>query len=391
VSDKHTPLGSKKPCGFEAMPQATVAAAAFCCAPSDAHAGGTARAPRPISIDIHCHVHVERADKMVAPYRRSGQEPILDHASPTTIAQNRASLGAVRDKLNALAPRLLDMNKLGIDLQVLSPSPFQYFYWAEPEVAFDASRCINDSIAHQVSLGEERFVGLCTVPLQHTEFAVQELVRAVRVLGLKGVEIGTVVGSEELSAARLKPFFAKAEELDAFIFIHPNGFADGRRMASHNLINLVGNPLETTLAASQLIFSGTMREMPGLKLCLAHGGGFLPMYSGRMEHAYTVRPDCRHSIDQPPSRYLRQFYFDTVVYDPAQLEFLVAKFGADRLLMGTDYPYDMGEPDPIGLITHSKALTDSDKAAILGGNAARLLGLDVDHVLRLAELHATKP
>ena len=156
-------------------------------------------------------------------------------------------------------------------------------------------------------------------------------------------------------------------------------------MAAHNLINIVGNPLETTLAASHLIFDGTLKDMPGRKICLAHGGGYLPMYAGRMDHAHSVRPDCRHCIERAPSSFLRKFYFDSVVYDRTHLEALVRTYGADRVLMGTDYPYDMGEPDPVGLVAASSVLSDEEKTAVLGGNAAALLNMDkcvLDRVFR---------
>ena len=366
----------------------------FSCASASPRAPRRRTAGRPASalaIDIHCHVHLDPADALVAPFRRQGQEPLLTHVSAATVAHNRVSIEAVRGKLRTLGDRLADMDAQDVDLQVISPSPFQYFYWAPDEVARETSRMINDWVADQVGRAGDRFAGMCTVPLQNTAFAVEEIERAVRVLGLKAVEIGTTVGGEELSSERLRPFFARAEALGVLIFVHPSGFADGDRMASHNLINIVGNPLETTLAVSHLIFDGTLKDMPGLKICLAHGGGYLPMYAGRMDHAHGMRPDCRHCIDEPPSTFLRKFYFDSVVYDRAHLEAIVRKYGADRVLLGTDYPYDMGEPDPVGLVAASSVLSDEEKAAVLGGNAATLLDLD-EHVLdRLLRRRAAFP
>jgi aminocarboxymuconate-semialdehyde decarboxylase len=372
------------------MQRQSDAAVAFSCSPLRSGQPGAAVHPLGVTIDIHCHIHVDAADQLVAPFRRSGQEPILDHASAATMAQNRASLAAVKGKLCALEARLADMDAHGIDMQIISPSPFQYFYWADADLGRQSSQCVNNWIAEAVARHGDRFKGICTVPMQNTELAVEELQRAVIELGLCGVEIGTHIRSEELSCERLRPFFAKAQELDTFVFIHPNGFSEGGRLASHNLINLIGNPLETTIAASHLIFGGTIRAMPGLKICLAHGGGYLPMYHGRMDHAYSVRPDCRSCIDEIPSNYLRQFYFDSVVYQTSQLEFLVKTYGADRILMGTDYPYDMGEPDAVGLVAKCDSLNEEEKAAVLGGNAARLLGLDPDLLKRLVDARGAR-
>jgi aminocarboxymuconate-semialdehyde decarboxylase len=288
---------------------------------------------------------------------------------------------AVHSKLTSVQSRLKDMDRLGIDIQALSPSPFQFYYWAEPELGLAAARLVNDGVAELVAQSPGRFVGLGTVPLQAPELAVLELDRLVRTLGLRGVEIATSVQGEELSGPRLRPFFAKAEELGILIFLHPNGFSDGRRLADHYFINIIGNPLDATIAVSHLIFSGALDAMPGLKLCIAHGGGFLPAYSGRMDHAHAARPDCRRCIQMPPSSYLKRLYFDTVVFTVAQLEYLIKEYGAEHIVLGTDYPYDMAEPDPVGLVDRVEELPAKARAAILGGNAARLLGLRADELL----------
>ncbi|HLY57451.1 MAG TPA: amidohydrolase family protein [Stellaceae bacterium] len=347
---------------------------------SERPAGGGDRPRQPafgagLSVDMHCHVHVDAADAMVAPFREPGQEPILHFTNDATMAENRLSLRAAKPKLDSLEARLDDMDAAGIDLQVLSPSPFQYFYWAEPDLARRTSRLINEWIAEQAARRPDRFAGFATVPLQDTRLAIEELDHAITRLGLKGVEIGTLAGTDELSAERLAPFFARAEALGSLVFIHPNGFSHGARFAAHNLINLIGNPLETTLSASRLIFDGTLDRFPRVNFCLAHGGGYLPMYFGRMDHAHAARSDCRLCIDAAPSGYLRRFHFDTVVYTTAQLDFLAQTYGADRLVMGSDYPYDMCEPDPMSLVCSSTVLTDDEKALVIGGNALRLLGL----------------
>jgi aminocarboxymuconate-semialdehyde decarboxylase len=205
--------------------------------------------------------------------------------------------------------------------------------------------------------------------------AVAELERCVNDLGMRGVEISTNVNGAELSEPRLEKFFARVEELDVLIFIHPAAFTHPDRFRKHYFINLIGHPVESTLAISQLIFGGVLDRHPGLKICIAHGGGYLPAYAGRMDHGYHARADSREGLPQPPSVYLKRLYFDTMVFDPDQIAYLAAKYGADHVLLGTDYPFDMGEADPVGLIESVTTLSAEDRRAIRGLNAAQLLKL----------------
>jgi aminocarboxymuconate-semialdehyde decarboxylase len=330
-----------------------------------------------IVIDLHCHVHVHSADQLLQDGRHEQGEPMLAFASSATQEINKTQMRTVNSKLTLIHERLQDMDRLGIDVQTLSPSPFQFCYWAEPERGLEAARLVNNGIAEMVASTPGRFVGLATVPMQAPSLAAIELERAVRELGLRGAEIATSVQGEELSDKRFRPLFSKAEELGALIFLHPNGFSDGRRLADHYFINTIGNPLDSAIAISHLIFDGVLADLPKLKLCVAHGGGYLPAYAGRMDHAYAARADCRRCIQEPPSSYLKRLYFDTVVFNPAQLDYLVGQYGADHLVLGTDYPFDMAEPDPVGFVSRLASLTAKERSAILGGNAARLLGLDL--------------
>jgi aminocarboxymuconate-semialdehyde decarboxylase len=267
------------------------------------------------------------------------------------------------------------MDRMGIDVQAISPAPPQFYYWAAPELGRAAARLVNDRIAEIVHDHPGRFVGLATVPLRAPEFAVTELERAVKKLGLRGVEICTNVAGAELSDERFRPFFAKAEELGILVFMHPNGFTDGRRLADHYFSNLIGNPLDSTVAVSHLIFGGVLDAYPKLKICVAHGGGYLPAYAGRMDHAHAGRSDCRLCIKKKPTSYLKRLHFDTLVFTPHQLEYLVSQYGSDRILLGTDYPYDMGMYDPLAFVESAGKLTRADREAIVGGNAVRLLKL----------------
>jgi aminocarboxymuconate-semialdehyde decarboxylase len=296
------------------------------------------------------------------------------YANDETREVNRKQQERVRPQLTSVARRLKDMDKAGIDIQAISTAPPQYYYWAEPELGRDVARTINDNIASIVHEHPDRFVGLCTVPMQAPEFAVAELERAVKQLGFRGVEINSNVAGAELSEERFRPFFAKAQELDTVIFMHPNGFTEGRRLADHYFINIIGNPLDSTVAVHHLIFGGVLDQYPRLKIVVAHGGGFLPAYSGRVDHAHKYRPDCRRCIKRPPTTYLKRMYFDTITFTHHQLEYLVQQWGADHVLLGTDYPYDMALPNAVDFVATAK-LGRTEKAAILGGNAAKLLKL----------------
>src|SRR5690606_13278543 len=215
-----------------------------------------------------------------------------------------------------------DMDRLGIDVQVISPVPTQYYYFAEGDLGREAARIVNDGIAAAVARHPERLAGMGTVPLQVPELAIAEMKRCVNDLGLRGIEISSNVAGRELADSTFRPFFAAAEEMGVLLFLHPLGFTHGQRLSEHYLNNLIGNPLESAIAVAHLIFGGVLDAHPGLKLCVAHGGGYLPTYWGRMDHAWRARSDCRQHISRPPSEYLRRLYFDTVVYDRRHLDFL---------------------------------------------------------------------
>jgi aminocarboxymuconate-semialdehyde decarboxylase len=280
----------------------------------------------------------------------------------------------IGSRLNGIKERLEDMDRQGVDVQAISPNPGQYYYFVPEELGRDATQLINNNVAEAIASHPDRLVGMGTVPLQNVQMAIAEMKRCVKECGMKGIEIGTSVNGAELADPKFRPFFKAAEELDVLLFMHPLGFTQGERLAEHYLNNIIGNPLESTIALSHLIFSGVLESMPKLKLCVAHGGGYLSGYWGRMDHAYKAREDCREHISQPPSAYLRNVWFDTLVFDPQELDSLVRTHGEDKLCLGSDYPFDMGEPDPVGF---HKSLSDDVLPKILGLNAAQLLGLEL--------------
>jgi len=325
-------------------------------------------------VDIHCHLGIPAADAIVQA-RYPGPPPgINDFTSPKTMEVNRAQFATIGRTLNSVEQRLADMDRLGVDVQALSPSPGQYFYFTDPETGREAARAVNDGMAAAVAAHPERLVGMGTVPLQNVEMAVAEMCRCVGELDLRGIEISSNVNGRDYHEPEFAPFFAAAEELGVLLFLHPLGFTQADRMKHYYFNNLIGNPLESTLALGHLIFGGVLDRHPGLRICVAHGGGYMPAYWGRMDHGWRARGDCSEHCRHQPSSYLRKLWFDTLVFDQDELDSLVRTHGADRLCLGTDYPFDMSEPDPIGF--HAR-LGEEDRARILGGNAAELLGLSV--------------
>lgn len=324
-------------------------------------------------VDIHCHLGIPRAEGIVQQAYPGPPPGINDFTSARTSEVNRAQFAQIGPKLNGLELRIADMDRLGIDVQAISPSPGQYYYFTDSDIGSAAARAVNDGMAEAVAKHPDRLVGMGTVPLQDPARAVDEMRRCVKDLDLRGIEISANVNGKDLHAAELRPFWAAAEDLGVLVFIHPLGFTHAERMSEYYFNNLIGNPLESTLAIGHLIFGGVLDAHPGLKICVAHGGGYVPGYWGRMDHGWRARADCSEHCRHEPSSYLRKLWLDTLVFDREQLESLVRTHGADRLCLGSDYPFDMAEPDPVGF--HA-SLDDATKTKILGANAALLLGLE---------------
>jgi aminocarboxymuconate-semialdehyde decarboxylase len=330
--------------------------------------------PASMTIDMHSHVMVPEAAALVAPHVDLSTVPLAHFATPNTQALNRKQDADRRPNMVDIAVRLADMDAAGIDLQVIMPPPGQCTYTVPADLAARAARIINDGMAAFVAQKPERFAALGTVPMQAPAESVTELGRCMGELGLKGVQILTNVAGKELSDPAFAPFWARAEELGAVVLIHPNGFTEAGRMTRFYFNNVIGNPLETTLALHYLIFDGVLERHPALKLVAVHGGGYLASYSGRIDHAWGARTDARGGLPQPPTTYLKRVFFDSVVFTPHQLRNLVDVFGAGQIVMGTDYPYDMAESDPVGHLA-SAGLDEATFAAIAGGNSRELFGI----------------
>jgi aminocarboxymuconate-semialdehyde decarboxylase len=336
---------------------------------------GRAARPQSITIDIHSHVAVPQAAEFVRPHLDPTAIPLFQFATPETRALNARQDSDRATVMTGHDERLADLDAMGIDLQLVMCPPPQCYYAVPLEIAVKAARIVNDGVAAYVASRPDRFVALGTVPMPDGNEAARELEHCMTALKFKGVQILTNVAGKELSDPGFAPFWTKAEELNAVVLIHPNGFTEAQRLSRFYFNNVIGNPLETTIALHHLIFDGVLERHPDLKIVAVHGGGYLGAYSGRIDHAWGARGDANGGLPKPPSSYLKKIYVDTVVFTPEQLAALVATFGADHVLMGTDYPYDMGEYDPL---QHLAATTSLDAAvcnAIAGGNAKRLFGI----------------
>jgi aminocarboxymuconate-semialdehyde decarboxylase len=311
----------------------------------------------------------------VAPFARPEADPRTFYSSAETTALNRDFYEAARSRFTDPAARVHDMDLMGIDVQLVAVSPLQYYYWADEQVAAKVATLQNDRIAEVVASAPTRFAGVATLPLAHPERAVIEARRAATELGFPAVQFGADVVGLDLDDPRFEPVWEVLEELGTVVILHPAGFTEARRLTDYYLVNVIGMPLSSTLAVTRLILGGVFERHPGLELLVVHGGGYLASYAARTDHAFRHRPELRHHIDRLPSEYLRRISVDTTVFSPVLVEQLVRDQGADRVLLGTDYPFDMGETDPLSLIGRTD-LQSAVRDAIAGGNAARLFRLD---------------
>jgi aminocarboxymuconate-semialdehyde decarboxylase len=330
--------------------------------------------PQSVTIDLHSHIAVPEAAEFVKPHLDLSTIPLAHFSTPETKALNMRQDGDRRPLMVKYDQRLADLDAMGIDLQLVMCPPPQCYYTVPLDIAVKAAQMINDGMAEFVAGKPDRFVALGTVPMPDGNEAAKELERCMNVLKFKGVQILTNVAGKELSDPAFAPFWKKAEELGALVLLHPNGFTEASRLTRYYFNNIIGNPFETTLALHYLIFDGVLERHPNLKILAVHGGGYLGAYSGRIDHAWGARSDCQAKLPKPPTHYLKKIYFDTVVFTPHQLRALIDTFGADHVVMGTDYPYDMAEYEPVEHIV-SAGLDASTVANVAGLNAKKLLGL----------------
>jgi aminocarboxymuconate-semialdehyde decarboxylase len=316
------------------------------------------------TIDMHAHVWVDDVFPLIKD--RKEIDPALAGLGRSFMAID----GATLDR------RFKEMDRVGIDVHVISVHPSQFLYWTEPELAARIVKMQNEKVAELVAAHKDRFVGFGNVSLQQPDLAVEQLDYAVKKLDLRGFIVGANVNGGELSHARLDPFWKKAEELGTVVLIHPQGFDDGgkRLEGAGALGNNIGFPLDTTIALAHLIFEGVLDRFPGTRIVAAHGGGFLASYIGRFDNCNAVQAPCQ-KMKRKPSEYLRgpQLFFDSLVYSSQNVRHLVNTAGASQVVIGTDFGFPIASNTPVDTILQTPGLSADEQIAILGGNAGRLL------------------
>lgn len=328
-------------------------------------------------VDFHTHIIPEDIPNFVEKF--GGERwPTLEKTC--TCGANIMVAGQVfrevTDQVWSPEKRIQDMDAEGVDIQVLSPIPVTFSYWAEAHAAEEMARIQNDFIANTVRQYPKRFIGIGTVPLQDVEVAIREMDRCIHELGLKGIEIGTNVNSKNLDDPAFTAFFEMAEKWEVPLFIHPWETLGKDRMPRHNFMYTVGMPSETALAAASLINGGVIEKFPKLKVCFAHGGGSFPYILPRLDQGWKVWPHLRLT-SKPPSYYAKNFYFDSLNYDPLNLQYLIDRFGADKIVMGSDYPFLLREIPPGKIVDETLHLSEEQRRDILGRNALAFLNIEI--------------
>jgi aminocarboxymuconate-semialdehyde decarboxylase len=333
-------------------------------------------------IDIHTHILPKDLPKFKDKYGYGGFIH-LDHHQPCRARMMRDDGKFFREiESNCWDPavRITECDEQAVDVQVLSTVPVMFSYWTKADDGNDLAKYLNDHIAGIVQAHPKRFVGLGTLPMQSPTLAIKELQRCVKDLGLAGVQIGSHVNDWNLDAPELFPIFEAAAELGAAVFVHPWEMMGEARMPKYWLPWLVGMPAETSLAMASMIFGGVFERLPDLRVCFAHGGGSFSAIIGRMDHGFEARPDlCAIDNAIPPSNYLGRFYVDSLVHSPKVLKLIIETFGEDKIALGTDYPFPLGEARPGELIESMAELSLETRQKLLYENALSWLGNGITH------------
>jgi aminocarboxymuconate-semialdehyde decarboxylase len=324
-------------------------------------------------IDLHSHVIPETVVQAIRAQPGLYKTGIEGEGNQRKFVRGKQGFELSPELYDADA-KIASMDRKGIDISVISPAPPVFFYGLDAEEAVQTSRLTNEGVAKMVATHPNRLRGMATLPMQHPDAALTELERVVKEYGFKAVELGTAIGEEELADAKFRSVLRRIEELKLVIFAHPNTMGSAGRLGCYHLVNLIGNPLDTTVMVAKLMFSGALDELKQIKILLAHGGGFLPYQIGRFEHGHTVRVDTSALTKSKPLDMFKRFYFDALTHSPQALRYLIDAAGSERVVIGTDAPFDMGEEHPLETLGAVPGLTESEREDVCYRSALRLFG-----------------
>ena len=324
-------------------------------------------------IDVHSHVFPREMLDLIRAQPHDYGMHFANTPAGERLLRDDGHVSPLFDEFFDADAKVAGMDRKGLDISVISPTPMIYFYDLDADRAARATRVINDGVANMVAKRPDRLRGMATLPMQNADAAVAELERVVKDHGFHALELGCTIAGDQLANKRYRPVLKRAQELKVFIFTHPHFTGERCGLESYYLSNLVGFPLDTVTMAAHLMFSGALDELPDLRIVLAHGGGYLPYQIGRLAHGYAVRKEPHVNKASSPRDLLRRFYFDALTHDDRALAFLIEQVGADRVALGTDAPFDMGEDDPLVRLAAVRGLGAADRDRICGLNMLGLL------------------
>jgi aminocarboxymuconate-semialdehyde decarboxylase len=325
-------------------------------------------------IDLHSHVIPTRVVEAITNDPRTFAARTEGEGAARRIVHDQGYAYPLFAEFSDPQAKLEAMDRKGIDVSVISPAPPMFYYWADADLALKVAGLVNDGVADMAASQPARLRGMATIPMQHPDAAVAELERVVREYGFKAVEIGTSIEGAQLAEQRFRPVLRRAAELGVFVFAHPYYVGSKAGLEGYYLTNLLGNPMDTATCVANLMFSGALDELPQLKILLAHGGGFTPYQIGRLVHGHKVRRETHAHTASDPKALLRRFYFDSLVFEPQALRYLIDLVGADHIAIGTDAPFDMADEQPVATLAAVPHITHEENHEICCGTALRLLG-----------------
>ena len=325
-------------------------------------------------IDVHSHAIPPGVVEAIEADPASFMARIEGEGKERRVVHDQGYAYPLFEEFTDPAAKLRAMDRKGLDVSILSPPPPLFYYWADAKTGARIARLVNDGIAELVSADPVRFRGMATVPMQDVEAAIAEMERVVSNQGFRAVEIGASIEGRQLADEMFRPFLERASELGLLVFVHPYYVGAKQGLEDYYLTNLLGNPYDSTVMVANLMFSGLLDRLPSLKLCVAHGGGFVPYQIGRLERGHRVRPETRARTRTVPSELLGKLFFDTITFSPRALRYLIDVVGAEHVALGTDAPFDMGDEDPLATVEAVPGLTDEEREALLSGTARNLLG-----------------